>query len=383
MALTMVMHMSFYGARMDVALFALQLGASAATVGLLTALFGLLPVLLSVSIGRWADRIGPRFPIQAGASIIIAGLMVGFAFGSLPALFVVSLVVGIAYNLFFVAHQQLVGRVGRPEELATNLSLSSMTFSLSGFISPVITGYAIDRLGAANTFLFLALFAAAGLVVVRFNRRVFPDTRFAAKHADATAAARPRGRVMDLLRQPELRRVYVVAVLSQSTWDAFTVLMPIYGTERGFSASSIGILIGVFSLSTLGIRLLLPAISRRLKPWQLLLVSLLGSSISFFGFPLATGMGPLLALSIWLGIAVGVAAPMLLALIHHASPPDRVGEAVGLRVTMMNGSQTLIPLASGTVVTAIGITSMFWMLGLGLVSGWWFNRDRWRPAPER
>jgi hypothetical protein len=66
-----------------------------------------------------------------------------------------------------------------------------------------------------------------------------------------------------------------VAVLSQSTWDTFGVLMPIYGTAHGFSASVIGMVLGVFSIATLVIRLLLPVLSRHLKPWQMLLISLL------------------------------------------------------------------------------------------------------------
>jgi len=386
MFVTLITHMSFFGARMDVALFALHLGASPATVGLLTALFGLLPVLLSISIGRWADRVGSRKPMLTGGTLLVIGMVTGFAFDNLIGLYLVALIVGIGYNFYFIAQQHLAGRIGRPEELATNLSLTSMSFSLSGFISPIVTGLSIDHVGTRPTFLILAAFAVIGMILVAANRSVFGSKSPAADPLHGAASAqsasgegKAKGSAWDLLRQTELRRIYIVAVLSQATWDTFNVLMPIYGTEHGFSASLIGVVLGVFSIATLVIRLLLPVISRHLKPWQMLLISLGGSSVAYFGIPLVDSMTPLIALSIWLGFVLGLAAPMLLVLIHQVSPPARVGEAVGLRVTLMNGSQTAIPLAAGSIVSLLGLTSMFWMLALLFASGAWFNRARWHP----
>src|SRR5262249_40877955 len=130
-------------------------------------------------------------------------------------------------------------------------------------------------------------------------------------------------RLTDLLRLPELRRVYIVAVISQSTWDTLNVILPLYGQEHDLSASQVGTVLGPFSIFPLIVRLFLPALSRRTHPWQLLLFSLGGSALAYFGVPLTASMPPLLALMAWLGIALGVAAPMLLIVIHAASPPDR------------------------------------------------------------
>lgn len=378
---TLITHMAFFGTRVNVALYALQLGASPATVGLLTALFGLLPLLLSISIGRWADRVGSRRPMLTGGTLLVTGMLAGFAFGNLTGLYVVALVVGIGYNFYFIAQQHLAGRIGRPEELAANLSVSSMSFSLSGFISPIVTGLSIDHVGARPTFLTLAAFAVGGMIMVASNRAVFGSKSTAADpaHGAPAPAGKPRSGAWDLMRQTELRRIYIVAVLSQSTWDTFTVLMPIYGTEHGFSASVIGIVLGVFSAATLVIRLLLPALLRHFNPWQLLLISMGGSSVTYFGIPLVDNMAALIGLAVWLGFVLGLAAPMMLVLIHQVSPPGRVGEAVGLRVTLMNGSQTGIPLAAGGIVSLLGLTSMFWMLALVFLSGAWFNRARWYP----
>jgi MFS family permease len=48
---------------MTTTLFALELGASEFTTGVLMSLFALLPAVLSVSAGRLIDRAGPRRPL--------------------------------------------------------------------------------------------------------------------------------------------------------------------------------------------------------------------------------------------------------------------------------------------------------------------------------
>jgi hypothetical protein len=65
-----------------------------------------------------------------------------------------------------------------------------------------------------------------------------------------------------------------------------------------------------------------------------------------------------------------------MSLLYEASPPGRQGEAVGVRTTMLNASHTAIPLASGAVSSAVGMSPAFWLLALCLLSGAWFVRRR-------
>jgi MFS family permease len=66
-------HLAFVGVRMTTSLFALSLGGTEAAVGVLMALFALLPMLLSVSAGRLIDRVGPRRPLLAAFAVLAAG----------------------------------------------------------------------------------------------------------------------------------------------------------------------------------------------------------------------------------------------------------------------------------------------------------------------
>ena len=53
----------FGGSRVVVSLYALHLGASQMTVGMLIALYSLCPMLIAVYVGKLADRVGPRLPM--------------------------------------------------------------------------------------------------------------------------------------------------------------------------------------------------------------------------------------------------------------------------------------------------------------------------------
>ena len=79
------------GARVVVSLYALDLGASPLTVGMLAASFSLMPVLLAWPVGRWADRAGARWPMLAGALGATLSMLLPFAFHTLPVLFIAAL----------------------------------------------------------------------------------------------------------------------------------------------------------------------------------------------------------------------------------------------------------------------------------------------------
>jgi len=67
---------------------------------------------------------------------------------------------------------------------------------------------------------------------------------------------------------------------------------------------------------------------------------------------------------------------VIMALLYEASPPGRQGEAVGIRTTMLNMSQTFIPLFSGAISAALGMIPVFALISLMLLGGAWFARSR-------
>ena len=368
--ITLLNHSVFAGTRVSASLYAIHLGATPFTVGALMALYSVLPMLFAVSMGRLTDRIGARFPMLTGSVAIGAGAILPFLWPGMSSLYFASVLVGSGFMMYQVAAQHIVGYIGKPADRPMNFSLSALGFSVSGFAGPMIAGFGIDAFGHTATFAVLAAFPLVPTAVLGLNRLRLPQP-----HAHPSPAV-PGRSVADLLRHRDLLPVFVTSGLLATAWDMFTFAIPIYGSRVGLSASSIGLVLGTFSVATFVIRGLLPTISQRLTAWPLLATSLAIAGMSFFLFPLLERAALLMAVAFLLGLGLGMSQPMVMSLLHNIVPPGRVGEAIGVRMTVVNLSQITIPLLFGALGTALGMLPVFWATALLLSAGSGYAKRR-------
>src|SRR5262245_5375058 len=266
--LGMLNWMSFMSSRVLMSLYAIQLDASAATIGVLIALYGLGPLLLSVTAGKVSDRYGSYWPILLGSAGLGIGLAIPWLFPALEVLYVAAVVLGIALVFLNIALQHLVASLGGAEERTRNVALQSLAIALGGMLGPLMVGLSIDHRGHVPTFLYLSLIVAASCVGWIACSRVIPHSGRAAKDA-------PGGGVRDLLGQPALRRIIVVSGLVVTGVDLYTFYMPIYGHSIGLSATMIGVVLGSFAAATFVVRTTLRSEERRVgercRTWMALL----------------------------------------------------------------------------------------------------------------
>lgn len=367
-AVTILTHLAFAGARVAVALLALHLGASVLVVGVLAALFAALPVFFSVAVGRAIDRIGVVQPMFLGAAAVAGGCAAAFVWPTLEALYAVSVVVGSGAMLSHIASNNAVGAIGVPPDRPRNFTLISLAFSTATFIGPVLAGFAIDGLGHARAFLVVGAFAAASAATVAWGRTRFPRP--------ARAAGRGERRMIDLLGIRSLRHVLAAGALIAVTWEIFAFVVPIYGTALGLSASTIGAILGAFALATFVVRVVLPTLARRLPEWTLIGVAFAISAAVFSVFPLVEQPPLLMLLGFVLGLGLGLTQPLLLALLYAATPEGRSGEAVGIRTGILSVCQLAMPLMFGAIGAALGIGPVLWAMALVLAGGVAFTRSR-------
>ena len=136
-------HACFSGSRMVMSLYALELGASQFTIGVLMALFAICPLLFAIYAGRLADRLGPRGPMMAGTFGVGIAMLLPPLFPGLLSLYVSALLIGSSFHFFFVSVHGTAGGVGGPENRARNYAIVSLGFSAAGLIGPLVSG--LDR----------------------------------------------------------------------------------------------------------------------------------------------------------------------------------------------------------------------------------------------
>ncbi len=371
--LAVISHTAFTASRMTVTLAAIHLKAPTVVVGLLLSLYALLPMLLSVAIGRWIDRVGTRIPMLAGAITLGVAFLVPTVWMTLPALFVNSVATGMGFLLFHMSVQKLTGELGADTERMRNFGLLAVGFSVSAFFGPIIAGYLIDSVGHgasfAGSFIASSILIATAFVLLKWRWRF--DGR-----APLESAARPiNANVLDLLRTPEVRRLYVAIVIISSLWDLFMFLVPVQGSNIGLSASQIGFVLGSFSAATFLVRVAMPLFVDRVSEWQMIGTVQVVAAGVYLVFPLVSGHYGLVALSFVLGLGLGIGQPAVMSLLHRVTPAGRIGEAVGLRMTMVNGTQTILPTVFGSVGSLLGtfltgsftFAPLFW--GMSLMAG--------------
>jgi len=366
-ALNVLGHLCFVGSRMTTTLFALELGASEVTVGVLLALFAVLPMLLSVTAGRLIDRVGPRRPVMLGLAVLACAATLPFLFPSIGTLYISSPLLGTSFMFLHIAMNSVFGAYSTPENRAVVFSWLSLGFSISNSIGPLIAGYAIEGFGHAGAMLALAVFPVIALVMLARRKRPLPRPE--------RVRARATG-VLDLLRLPLLRHTLIASVMLNMAWDVYGFLMPLYGHRIGLTAATIGIIMSTFALATFTVRAILTQLVRHVRHWVLIGSAMALTASAYLLFPFVSSVPLLIALSFMLGLGLGASQPVIMALLYEASPPGRQGEAVGIRTTVMNGSQTFIPLASGAMSAALGMTPVFAIISLALFAGAWFSRRR-------
>ena len=361
-------HLCFVGSRMTTSLFALKLGASAFTVGALVALFAVLPMLLSVFAGRLIDRLGPRRPVLLGLVVLACGAALPFLFPSVGILYISSPLIGTSFMLLHIAMNSVFGAYGTPEQRAVTFSWLSLGFSISNSIGPLIAGYAIEAFGHAGAMLALAMLPVIGAVLLARRKRPLPRPVHVARGR--------HGGLAELFRLPLLRHTLIASGLLNMGWDIYSFLMPIYGSRIGLEPGTIGVVMSCFAVATFVVRAVLTQLVRHVHQWLLIASAMLVAGTAYFLFPLVQSVPLLMTLSFILGLGLGASQPVIMALLYEASPPGRQGEAVGVRTTMLNCSQTFIPLASGAISSALGMTPVFTLIAALLLAGAWFARKR-------
>jgi predicted MFS family arabinose efflux permease len=305
---------------------------------------------------------------------MLGGLLLPAAFpyatADVAPLLVAAALIGTGSTLTMLSVQQLVGERADPNHRAAVFSWLALGASISGFAGPVVSGLLIDSFGHRVTFAVMVGVVLMALALLWANRALLPVREGKVTGPDPMHP-------FELLKHTELRRVLITTGLISMSWDLQTFVVPVHGTRVGLSASQIGFVLGCFAVATFSIRLAMPWLSRRFTEWQVLTYTLLNTSVVFLLFPLFSSLAPLMVVAFLLGLGLGAAQPNVMSLLHSRSPEGRVGEALGLRTTIMNSSHVVLPLVFGAFGSVLGAAAMLWAMA-ALVGAGGSAALRWR-----
>src|SRR4051794_33728990 len=342
-----------------------QITGSPTQIGTVTAV-QFVPVLFgSMYGGLLADRFDKRrlllctqvaFTVQASALAILA--LTGTA--TLPALYVISLVLGAITTIDNPVRQAFVTEMVGREELTNADGLNSAIFNSARIVGPAIAGILIELIGTTACFVINAVsfFAViAGLLAMR------PDELFR-----SPTTPRAKGQLKDGLRyawhEPTLRlTLSMLAVIGTMAMN-FLVVLPVLAKEvfHG-NAGTYGFMTAVMGVGSLGGSLI--AASRRTVSRRLLAVAATAFGITMLLDAVAMNLGVELVFLAFTGMATITFMSTANATVQLTSRPEMRGRVMSIYMLLFLGSTPIGSLIMGWIS---GHAGPRWSLAVGGIS---------------
>ena len=211
-------------------------GAGDATLGLALAAYAIPIMLISIPVGRLADRIGRRPLLLSGLALTGVGSLLIAGSESLEVFLLGRVVQGIGSTGSWVAALTVVSDLARPGRKGEAIGFALAANSIGGIGGPALGGVVGGEVSFEAPFLLVAAIAAAMFTLGFF---VLPRGRSDAEDAEPAATG---GTISTLLRPAVLVPASVI-VAGASFLGAIDIAVPLDLDRRlGTEATAIGLL---------------------------------------------------------------------------------------------------------------------------------------------
>lgn len=376
--LTALLQLGYAGMRVLLTYRALDLGASAAQVGLLLATYAAVPLAMALRTGRVIDRGRVTTVMRLGAVLAVVAIVLGATAPHVAVLGLANAVLGCSQMASMVSAQGLLAQLG-DRDMDARFATWSIATSLGQTLGIPLVGLVVaqapqrpDGVVAAMavlTLLCLLACAVSWRPALRRERRPVPGAR-----TDPLPAR-------EMLARPGMRSALLTSVVVLVAIDLLPAYLPVLAEERGFGVVAVTAVLTARSTCALLARLLLRPILARC-PRRVVLVASAGVSAPMM-------LGVALLPDAWaVGVCAGVAGfvwglgqPMTMTWVAGLVAPDARGAALALRVTGNRVGQLLVPLGAAALAGAAGGAAVFASLGAMLLLAGAVTARATRPRP--
>ncbi|MDA0567401.1 MFS transporter [Streptomonospora sp. S1-112] len=354
---------------------AIALGGDATAVGLITAAYALLPVVMAVPLGRFIDRTRHGVVlIAAGTGLLAAASLLLAATQGLALIGAASAVLGVGHLVCMIAGQGLIARLSPDSGLDRAFGWFTAAASLGQLVGPLISGAVLGDasgaalVGATTTALLIAgAMAALGLLPLVVLARLRPRPRAGAGAGGQTQAERVSS--LALLRRPGLPSGLFSSLALLASIDILTAYLPLIAEARGISPATVGVLLAVRALTSLLSRLSLPWLIVRWRRRTLLTASTAGAgaALAVVALPIDSpaALGAVLAVG---GFLLGLGQPLTMTIVATAAPQTARATALALRLWGNRIGQVAIPAAAAGISSLAGTSGGLWLTSAVLVA---------------
>ena len=340
---------------------AIELGLSATWIGFLTAAFAILPVLFALKVGRAIDRGNDLRMVWAGTGLLVVGCAGMAFFPDIYPLLLFTAVLGIGHLFLSIGLQVLCAQQPGPGVMERMLGNYMVATAVGQGAGPAVVGWVGGSAAIPPTQpLFWIGLAVA---VLAFVSSLFLRTGH--KRTPRAEGSKPVP-LREIVSSPGFTMVWTVSVVAVVAQDLIVVYLPLMGTERNIAVDVIGSLLAVRAFAAVFARLFFARLSIWLGSTTLMFTSTMAGALAFAGLAAPVSL-PLMYVAIAiLGGALGIAVTTAISTLLGLVASDVRGTANSLRTGGTRLGQVLIPFFAGLLAAAMGVASVFLVLGASL-----------------
>jgi MFS family permease len=186
--------------------------------------------------------------------------------------------------------------------------------------------------------------------------------------AHKVPAGRPKVPLRQLLFIPGLNAIMLVSCITVVAQDLIVVYLPLLGADRGLSVDTVGTVLAVRAVASMLSRLLYARFQIVFGRIPLTIVSSFLSALSYTAIALPLSLPVLYGIVAIAGFSLSIAMTASIAGVLAIATGGAIGTANSLRTMVNRVAQFIIPIAASTVAVAVGIGSVFIILGVGLAA---------------
>ncbi|MGH8873026.1 MAG: MFS transporter [Acidimicrobiia bacterium] len=344
-------------------LFARDLGFGATAAGAAVGAFALARLLFNVPLGVLSDARGRRLLIVGGPLVVAVGMVGSGLADSIITLIIWRFVAGLGSSMYMTGSLAYLVDIATETNRTRLLAVNQAALLIGVSVGPSLGGLVAAELGLRAPFFVVA---AAALTASVYGYFRMPETL---THDPDSPRPGYRSKTMAGLRALHSAPFLAIAVANFAYFltrgTAPNTLLPLVAVDVfGLSVDQVGLLLGAMALMSL---LLLPFASSIADRWgraQVIVPSLVLTSVSLAIIGLATGTGVFVFGSLVLGFASAVAGPAPAAYAAEVSSPKDRGLAMGAFRTAGDLGLLLGPPLLGAVADTAGYPWAFGVDGI-------------------
>ena len=341
-------------------LYAAELGADVAQVGVIAAMNAYVAAFLLIPMGLLSDRVGRHRLLVGGLTLFTLAPLL-YPLASNPTqLILVRVIHGMAAAAFLPAAIALVIDLTPPEKRGSAIGWYTASLQLGLMAGPITGGFLLRYFGFDPVFYACAAVSAVALILISARVRAFVY-----QPAPEAAEARSWGWMKQTLVFAALMTPMFIAVGS----GTIATYIPFYADFLGTNEASAGAIITAMYASSALLRIPVGRLADKVDK-KLIITSGLGLSALAVGLisPFHT-LPQLILLAILFGIGMGVAMPASLAMAADFSPARARGLTMAISTSFFQVGFAVGTTAMGLVGQVSNFQTLFLASGLSMGFG--------------